>query len=244
MNDATKKVALVTGANKGIGLEISRRLGKLGFSVIVGSRNGKRGIDAAEQLKSEGIDAHPLIIDVTHVPSINRAAILIEEDYGHLDVLVNNAGAMHDRSLVPSATPVETIRETFEPNFFGAIAVTQALLPLLRKSEAGRIVNMSSSLGSLGTLSDPESFDGGWRLLGYGASKTALNAFTVQLAHELRESPIKVNSAHPGWIKTDMGGEEAPGTVEQGADTPVWLATLPADGPTGGFFQDRKPIPW
>ena len=244
MNDVTKKVALVTGANKGIGLEISRRLGKLGFAIILGSREAKRGLAAAEQLKSEGIDTRSLVLDVTHVPSITRAVLLLEQDYGHLDVLVNNAGAMHDRSLLPSATPLDTVREIFEPNFFGAISVTQALLPLLRKSEAGRIVNMSSSLGSLGTLSDPVSFDGGWRLLGYGASKTALNAFTVQLAHELRDTPIKVNSAHPGWIKTDMGGEEAPGTVEQGADTPVWLATLPPDGPTGGFFQDRKPIPW
>lgn len=244
MNDATKKVALVTGANKGLGLEISRRLGKLGFAIILGSREARRGLAAAEQLKAEGIDAHALVLDVTHIPSITRAVLLLGQDYGHLDVLVNNAGAMHDRSLMPSGTPLDTIREIFEPNFFGAISVTQALLPLLRQSEAGRIVNMSSSLGSLGTLSDPASFDGGWRLLGYGASKTALNAFTVQLAHELRDTPIKVNSAHPGWIKTDMGGADAPGTVEEGADTPVWLATLPPDGPTGGFFQDRKSIPW
>jgi NAD(P)-dependent dehydrogenase (short-subunit alcohol dehydrogenase family) len=244
MNDPAKKVALVTGANKGIGLEISRQLGRLGFAIIVGARDKKLGLAAAEQLKAEGLDAHPLIIDVTHGPSIERAADFLEQGYGHLDALVNNAGAMHDRSLKPSETPIETIRQVFEPNFFGAIAVTQALLPLLRKGAAGRIVNLSSSLGSLTTLSDPQSFDGGWRLLGYGASKTALNAFTVQLAHELRDTPIKVNSAHPGWIKTDMGGEDAPGTVAQGADTPVWLATLPADGPTGGFFHERKPLAW
>ena len=244
MNDVKKKVALVTGANKGLGLEISRRLGQLGFAIILGSRDGKRGLAAAEQLKAQGIDAHSLIIDVTHVPSITRAVLLLEQDYGHLDVLVNNAGAIHDLSLQPSEIPLDTIREIFEPNFFGAVAVTQALLPLLRKSEAGRIVNMSSSLGSLGVLSDPQSFDGGWRLLGYGASKTALNAFTVQLAHELRATAIKVNSAHPGWIKTDMGGEDAPGTVEQGADTSVWLATLPPDGPTGGFFHERQPLAW
>ena len=244
MNYPAKKVALITGANKGIGIEISRQLGKLGFAIILGSRDKKRGLAATEVLKSEGIDAHALIIDVTHGPSIIRAVDFLEQEYGHLDVLVNNAGAIHDRTLKPSEIPLDTVREIFEPNFFGVIAITQALIPLLLKSEAGRVVNMSSSLGSLTTLSDPLSFDGGWRLLGYGASKTALNAFTVQLAHELRDTPVKVNSAHPGWIKTDMGGEEAPGTVAEGADTPVWLATLPPDGPTGGFFHERKPLAW
>jgi NAD(P)-dependent dehydrogenase (short-subunit alcohol dehydrogenase family) len=207
-------------------------------------RDAKRGQAATDELRNQDIDAYLQILDVTHQPSIVRARDFIEREYGRLDVLVNNAGVAHDTSLKPSETPLDTIRGVFETNFFGLIAVTQALLPLLRKSSAGRIVNLSSTIGSLGTLSDPAAFDGDFRLLGYGASKTAVNMFTVQLAHELRDTPIKVNSAHPGWIQTDMGGEEAPGTTEQGADTPVWLATLPADGPTGGFFSDRKLMPW
>lgn len=244
MINSDKKIALITGANKGIGFEIARQLGKRGYVVLVGSRDKKRGQTATDRLKAEGIDAHLQILDVTHHPSAVRARELILNEYGHLDVLVNNAGAAHDKVLKPSEIPIDTIREVFEPNFFGLISVTQILLPLLRKSGAGRIVNLSSSLGSLTTLSDPTSYEGDFRLLGYGASKAALNMFTVQLAHELRDTPIKVNSVHPGWIKTDMGGAEAPGTVEEGADTVVWLATAPADGPTGGFFSERKPMPW
>jgi len=244
MSNSDKKIALITGANKGIGYEIARQLGKLGYVVLVGSRDKKRGQASTDRLKAEGIDAHLQLLDVTHHPSVVRARDFIQNEYGHLDVLVNNAGVAHDKVLKPSEVPIDTIREVFEPNFFGVIAVTQALLPLLRKSGAGRIVNLSSSLGSLTTLSDPTAFEGDFRLLGYGASKTALNMFTVQLAHELRDTSVKVNSVHPGWIKTEMGGDEAPGTVEQGADTPVWLATLPSDGPTGGFFSERKPLPW
>ena len=244
MSNSDKKIALITGANKGIGYEIARQLGKKGFLILVGSRDKKRGQAATDRLKAEGVDAHLQLLDVTHHPSHIRTRDFIANEYGRLDVLVNNAGAAHDKVLTPSETPIETIREVFEPNFFGTIAVTQALLPLLRKSDAGRVVNLSSSLGSITTLADPTSFDGHFRLLGYGASKAALNMFTVQLAHELRDTPIKVNSVHPGWIKTDMGGPEAPGTVEQGADTPVWLATLPPDGPTGGFFTERQPLAW
>lgn len=244
MSNSDKKIALITGANKGIGYEIARQLGKLGYIVLVGSRDKKRGQAATDRLRAEGIDAHLQLLDVTHAPSHVRARELIQNEYGRLDVLVNNAGAAHDKVLKPSEIPIDTVREVFEPNFFGVIAITQALLPLLRKSENGRIVNLSSSLGSLTTLADPTSYDGDFRLLGYGASKAALNMFTVQLAHELRDTPIKVNAVHPGWIKTDMGGAEAPGTVEEGADTPVWLATLPPDGPTGGFFSERKPLAW
>jgi NAD(P)-dependent dehydrogenase (short-subunit alcohol dehydrogenase family) len=181
---------------------------------------------------------------VTHQPSIVRTADFIAQEYGRLDVLVNNAGTIHDRILKPSEFPLDTVREVFEPNFFGLIAVTQAMIPLLRKSEAGRIVNLSSALGSLTLQSDPNSGLGDLKLLGYGASKAAVNAATIFFAHELRDTPIKVNAASPGWVKTDMGGPDAPGNVEEGADTPVWLATLPPDGPNGGFFQDRKPLPW
>ena len=239
-----KKIALITGANKGLGLEIARQLGRLGILVLVGARSPKKGEEAAAALRGEGIDAHGLTLDVTHAPSAERARTLIEEQYGRLDILVNNAGVMHDVTLKPSGTPVETVKVTFETNFFGAIEVTQALLPLLCKSEAGRIVNVSSSLGSLTVRSDAANAFVDFHTLGYDASKCALNLFTVELARELRDTPIKVNAACPGWIKTDMGGPNAPGNVEQGADTPVWLATLPPDGPTGGFFNSRKAVPW
>ena len=239
-----KPITLVTGANKGIGLGISRRLGALDHLVLVGSRDKRRGQAATDELKAGGADAHLLLLDVTHEPSIARAAKFIEQEYGRLDVLVNNAGIIHDRSLKPSCTPIETVREVFETNFFGLVAVTRALLPLLRRSKAGRIVNMSSGLGSLTLQSDPANPFGDYKLLGYDASKTAVNAVTVHFAYELRDTPIKVNSACPGWVKTDMGGPDAPGSVEEGADTPVWLATLPPDGPSGGYFQNRKPLPW
>jgi NAD(P)-dependent dehydrogenase (short-subunit alcohol dehydrogenase family) len=244
MTATDKPISLVTGANKGIGLEVCRRLGALGHVVLVGARDKKRGRNATDELKAAGIDAHLLLVDVTHQPSIDRTADYIGQEYGRLDVLVNNAGIIHDRSLTAADIPLDTIREVFEPNFFGAIAVTQAMLPLLRKSAGGRIVNMSSALGSLTMQSDPANPFGDYKLLGYDASKTALNAVTVHFAYLLRDTPIKINSASPGWVKTEMGGPEAPGSVEEGADTPVWLATLPADGPSGGFFQDRQSIPW
>jgi NAD(P)-dependent dehydrogenase (short-subunit alcohol dehydrogenase family) len=239
-----KTVSLITGANKGIGYEIARQLGKLGHCVLVGARDKKRGQTATDQLKATGVDAHLIILDVAYQPSVERARMLIDQDYGRLDVLVNNAGIIHDRSLKPSNTPIDTIREVFDANFFGLIAITQAMLPLLSKSAAGRIVNMSSGLGSLALQSDWNGPFADFKLLGYDTSKTAVNSATIHFAHELRDTPIKVNAVSPGWVKTDMGGAEAPGTAEEGADTPVWLATLPADGPTGGFFQDRKPLPW
>jgi NAD(P)-dependent dehydrogenase (short-subunit alcohol dehydrogenase family) len=240
----SKKIAFVTGANKGLGFEISRQLGKLGATVLLGTRDKKRGLAAAEKLKIEGIHAHSLIIDVTHEPSIVRAAEFIQQEYGRLDILVNNAGIMEDPSLKPSSVPHDILRDVFDTNFFGAITVSQTLLPLLKKSAAGRIVNISSSLGSLTLQADPGGPFADMKVLGYNSSKTALNAFTVHLAFELRDTPIKVNSGCPGWVKTDIGGPNAPGTVEEGADTPVWLATLPPDGPTGGFFNSRKPVPW
>lgn len=240
----TKKVALITGANKGIGFEIARKLGKQDIIVLIGARSPKLGEDAAAKLRAENIDAHTLTLDVTHSPSAQRAHDFIEREYGRLDILVNNAGVMHDATLQPAETPVETIRDVFETNFFGVVDVTQTLLPLLRKSDAGRIVNMSSSLGSHTLQADPAAPLGGYTVLGYDASKSALNMFTIELAAELRETAIKVNSACPGWVKTDMGGPNAPGTAEDGADTPTWLATLPPDGPTGGFFNSRKPVPW
>src|SRR6266853_1019902 len=240
----SKKIALITGANKGLGFEISRQLGKLGITVLLGSREKKRGLDAVATLKTEGIDAHLVIIDVTYEPSVDRAALFLEKEYGRLDILVNNAGIMEDKIFKPTTIPSDILHNVFDTNFFGAVCAAQTLLPLLKKSEAGRIVNMSSSLGSLTLQADPAGPFAEFKFLAYDASKSALNAFTIHLAHELRDTPIKVNSVCPGWVKTDMGGPEAPGSVQDGADTPVWLATLPPDGPTGGFFNSRKPVPW
>ena len=240
----TKNVALITGANKGLGLEIAKQLGGKGCTVLLGVRSPQRGEDAAAFLRSQGLDAHALTLDVTHPPSARRAHDFIKREYGKLDILVNNAGVMHEPTLRPSEVPVDTLRATFETNFFGVVEVTQALLPLLLLSEAGRIVNVSSSLGSHALHADPKGPYANYLVLGYDASKSALNMFTVELAAELRDTAVKVNSACPGWVKTDMGGAEAPGTVQQGADTPVWLAMLPADGPSGGFFNSRQPVAW
>jgi NAD(P)-dependent dehydrogenase (short-subunit alcohol dehydrogenase family) len=241
---SSPRIALVTGANKGIGFEIARQLGQLGIEIILGARDKYRGMEAANALQQEGITSHALILDTTHGPSVRRARKYLQAEFGRLDILVNNAGIGHDMQLRPSQTPLDTIRDVFETNYFGVIAVTQELLPLIQQSPAGRIVNVSSSLGSLTLGSDPQSAYYDVKPLGYNASKSALNAFTVALAHELRDTPIKVNSADPGWCRTDLGGDAAPLTAASGADTPVWLATLPEDGPTGGFFALRQPLPW
>ncbi len=242
-----KKLALVTGAYKGIGLETARQLAQRGVHVLVGARDLKKATGAAETLRAEGFEADPVALDVTSSGDIAAVAAMIGERFGHLDILVNNAGIMveSDWSVNESATlSMAKIRETFDTNFFGVIELTQALLPLLAKSEAGRIVNLSSILGSLTLHATPGSPIHGTKLLAYNVSKTALNGFTVHLAHALQDTPIKVNSAHPGWVKTDMGGESAPMELADGARTSVELALLPADGPTGGFFHKGDVLPW
>ncbi|GAA6621123.1 SDR family oxidoreductase [Scytonema sp. NUACC26] len=244
MQNYDKKIALVTGANKGLGFEISRQLAKAGLTVLVGARDEIKGAEAAEKLQAQGLDVQSIKLNVTDISSIATAAKNIEERFGKLDVLVNNAGIFHDWGINPSDLDLKVFKETFETNVFGAFAVLQAMLPLIRKSNAGRIVNISSTLGSLTDTLDPNSHYFQFRGLAYQASKTALNEITVQFAKELTDTPIKVNSACPGWVQTDMGSADAPGTVEEGADTPVWLATLPEDGPTGSFFNSRKPVPW
>jgi NAD(P)-dependent dehydrogenase (short-subunit alcohol dehydrogenase family) len=240
----TKRVALVTGANKGLGLATSRQLARQGITVALGVREEGRGADAARRLRDEGLDVHPVRLDVTDPATIEPLPRLLEDRFGRLDVLVNNAGVLLDRGTPPSDLDPEVLRQTFDANFFGAFAVTRALLPLLRRSEAGRIVNVSSILGSLTDAGDPGSPFATFVGLAYQSSKAALNMLTVALAKELRGTRVKVNSADPGWVKTDMGSDAAPLSPEQGADTPVWLATLPADGPTGGFFSARQPAPW
>ena len=241
---AEKKVALITGANKGIGKEIARQLGAQGMTVLLGARDAGRGEEAATELKASGADAHAITLDVTDEASISAAAVKVESDYGRLDVLVNNAGIALDGGGPASALDVDTLRRTYETNVFGVFAVTQAFLPLLRKSEAGRIVNLSSGLGSLAQNSDPTWQYAGVKAAAYNSSKAALNMITVIFAAELKDIAIKVNAADPGYTATDLNQHSGPRTVAQGATAAVRLATLPADGPTGGYFDEDGVVPW
>lgn len=240
----SQRIALVTGANKGIGFEVARQLARRGDTVLVGARNEGRGREAEAKLKAEGFDAHFVHLDLEDALTHQRAAKLIEEKFGKLDVLVNNAGIALDANFKASTVPQELLRKTFDTNFFGVIAVTQALLPLLKKSRAGRIVNVSSGLASLTNHGDPAWEFYEVKLLAYNSSKTALNAFTVTLAHELKDTKIKVNSADPGFTATDLNGHSGYKTVEQGASVIVELAILPDDGATGRYFDDNGLLPW
>jgi NAD(P)-dependent dehydrogenase (short-subunit alcohol dehydrogenase family) len=246
MSDATK-VALITGANKGIGLETARQLGKLGVIILAGSRDLGRGEEATEVLRGVGVDARAIKLEVGNEADRAAAAKQIEKEFGRLDILINNAGVMLEGLGGPNQTSAlsqKVLRDTFETNLFATVALTQALLPLLRKSDAGRIVNLSSILGSntLHATKGSPIYDA--KVFAYDASKTALNSFTIHLAHELKGTKIKVNSAHPGWVKTDMGGDGAPMEIVDGAKTSVRLATLGEDGPTGGFFHMGDALPW
>jgi NAD(P)-dependent dehydrogenase (short-subunit alcohol dehydrogenase family) len=238
------KNALISGANKGIGLETARQLGQLGYKVYVGSRDIEKGASAVSELRSEGIDAELSHLDMDEPSTFKVVYDQINANDGHLDALINNAGAILDFGERPSEVALEKVRKSFDVNFFAQIDLTQTLLPLIEKSDAGRIVNVSSILASLTMNSDPNSPLGDWRALGYNASKAALNAFTTLLAFDLRDSNIKVNSGHPGWVKTDLGGAGALLEIPDGAKTNVWLATLPEDGPTGGFFHMHAKLPW
>jgi NAD(P)-dependent dehydrogenase (short-subunit alcohol dehydrogenase family) len=236
----TSRIALVTGANKGIGREIARQLGAMGHTVWLGCRDEGRGLAAERDLRAEGIDAHFVQLDITEEDSVRAAVAHIEQHAPHLDVLVNNAGVGGSMGIQPSAESVDDIREIFEINLFGTIRATQAFLPLLRRSASARIVMMSSGLGSIALTADMKAPIWGMTATGYSASKTALNMFTVKLAKELLGEGIKVNAACPGSVATDMGGAMAPRTVEQGALIAVRLATLDWMGPTGGFFHDDE----
>jgi NAD(P)-dependent dehydrogenase (short-subunit alcohol dehydrogenase family) len=246
------KVGFITGANRGLGLETARELGKQGIVVVLGSRDAKKGEAAAAKLRDEGITAEGLGFDVTKSQDHQKAYDHLAKKYGCLDILVNNAGVLKESQISPTGSgpnPVtavspETLRETFETNFFAPVALTQKLLPLIRKAPAGRIVNVSSILSSLTLHSDPNSPIYAFKTFAYDSSKAALNAFTVHLAYELRDNKIKVNSAHPGWVKTDMGGPAATMEVSEGGKTSAQLATLADDGPTGGFFHLGQRLPW
>lgn len=231
------KVAFITGANRGLGFEIAQQLGKQGMHIILGTRDPDKGRAALDKLSTDGIQAECVGIDVSDSASIATAAQAVAGKHEHLDVLVNNAGLLNDYGVTASQLPLDDLRASFETNFFGAFETTQKLLPLIRKSPAGRIVNMTSDLGSLTAMGDPEHPQFAAYAAGYQASKCALNVLTRQFAKELSHTQIKVNSASPGVCRTDMGGEDAPLSVEQGAATAVWLATLDAGGPTGRFFS-------
>jgi NAD(P)-dependent dehydrogenase (short-subunit alcohol dehydrogenase family) len=246
-----KNTALVTGADKGIGLQVARQLAECGYTVILGARDLITGQYAAARVAGEAVEIIPLRLDLTKPETFADAFDFIQSRFGQLDVLVNNAGIALDWDYQADNVPIELIRQTFEVNFFGMVHLTQTLLPLIRLSRAGRIVNQSSRLGSLTLHSTRGSDMDALKPFAYDTSKAAINSFTVHLAYALRDTPIKVNSAHPGVVKTDLNAvvlrdeNSAPmlDTVTA-AKTAVQLATLPSNGPTGGFFHFGDRLPW
>lgn len=236
-------IALVTGANKGIGYEIAAGLGGLGRRVGVGARNEERRETAVAKLRAAGVDAFGVPLDVTDDASVTAAAELIEERAGRLDVLVNNAGITGSAPQMPTTVDPATVRAALETNVIGVIRVTNAMLPLLRRSASPRIVNMSSSVGSL-TLQTTPGAEMGPIAVAYSPSKTFLNAVTVQYVRELQDTNILINAACPGYTATDLNGFRGVRTPRQGAAIAIRLATLPDDGPTGGFFDDAGVVPW
>ncbi|HWM68496.1 MAG TPA: SDR family NAD(P)-dependent oxidoreductase [Steroidobacteraceae bacterium] len=240
----TSKSALVTGANKGIGREVARRLAAAGFKVWLGARNAERGMAAAQALNAEGLDVHWLEIDVTQDESVAAAVKAVGAAGPCLDVLVNNAGIAIRYDLPPSQQRVADIQATYDVNVFGPIRVTQGFLPLLLAAPAACIVMVSSYSGSIGRALDPTSASYPVNMLGYGSSKTALNGITVAFAKELARQGVRVNAAAPGYTATDLNGHRGRRTVQQAAEIIVRLATLDAGGPTAGYFDDDGPIPW
>jgi NAD(P)-dependent dehydrogenase (short-subunit alcohol dehydrogenase family) len=241
-----KKVALVTGANRGIGLETAKQLGKKGITVVAGARTQKAADETAASLKSQGIDAYGIQLEVTSAADRAAAAKFLGEKFGKLDILINNAGVGSSTGFanVTSQVADDELERIFATNLFAVVSITRELLPLLKKSEAGRIVNLSSILGSLTLHSDPGSPIADFKAFAYDASKSALNAYSIHLAHELKNTKIKVNSAHPGWVKTEMGTDAAPMEIPDGAKTSVELALLGPDGPTGRFIHMGQELPW
>jgi Dehydrogenases with different specificities (related to short-chain alcohol dehydrogenases) len=237
-------LALITGANKGIGFETAMRLGQQGIHILVGARDTARGEEAVQKLAALDVQATFVELDVTDEMSIARAAQSIAEMFGGLDILINNAGISGGNVNTPSATTLSVMRTVYDINVFGVVAVTKAMLPLLRKSQAGRIVNVSSGLGSITLASDRNDKFFQFNNLPYQSSKAAVNAITVEFAKELAETPIKVNAADPGFTATDFNNHRGYRTVEQAATVIVHLATLGEDGPTGSFQDENGNIPW
>ncbi|MFY1684929.1 SDR family oxidoreductase [Micromonospora sp. WMMD730] len=247
----TTPLALVTGGNRGIGYATARQLAARGMTVLVGARDADRGAAAVAALRDGGADAHPLPLEVTDPVSVAAAAEQVEREYGRLDVLVNNAGIVRaDGMARPSETTLATLREVFETNVFAVVTVTNAFLPLLLRAPAGRIVNVSSEVGSITAMTDPESFLWPLTSVPYPSSKAALNMLTAMYAKELRDTPVRVNAANPGYCATDFNGHSGYRTAEQGAEVSVRLATLAAGGPTGQLWGHRAAddsygvLPW
>ena len=230
-----ERIAIVTGANRGIGLEVMRQLAHKGITVILGSRDLQKGERAAAQLSDAGLQVLPRQLDVTDPESMTRLAAQVEQEYGQLDILVNNAGILYDTWQQPSTVNFDTVQEAIDTNTLGPWRMCKAFVPLLRRSQHGRIVNVSSGAGSIVSMDNSTP--------AYSVSKAALNAFTRSLAAELRSAGILVNAVCPGWVATDMGGAGGR-PVEDGAASVVWAAMLPDDGPTGGFFRDGEPVSW
>lgn len=239
-----RRVALVTGANRGLGYEIARQLADLGITVVIGARDPKEGLAAAESLHNDSRSVQSSTLDVTQANSIQSTVAKIIDQYGRIDILVNNAGILIDPDTHILELDPTLFQNTLETNALGPLLLSQACVPHMQANDYGRIVNVSSTLGSLTDIATPDSAYSVVLSPAYRLSKALLNGLTVLLAKELRGTNILVNSACPGWVRTRLGGDQAPLMPAQGALTPVWLATLPDDGPTGGFFREKRPIPW
>ena len=241
MGTDKKKVALVTGAARGLGFEISRQLGEKGYTVYLGARDVVAGQSKATLLNESGIEAYAIELDVGSEASIKKSVNEVSKKVEQLDAFINNAGTFEEEwGTMPSELDLADLKRTFEVNFFGPFLLLRGLTPLIKNSKAGRIVNISSDMGSLEGINDPSSIVYGVMGPAYQSSKVAINSLTALFAKELKDTNCKVNSASPGWCRTDMGTEDAPLSVAEGADTPVWLATLDADGPTGRFFSSTR----
>jgi len=247
MSALQQRIALITGGNRGIGFETAKKLAEQGIKVVIGVRDQLKGEKAVAELKARGADTDYVLYDASQADAAQKVAQTLESRYGKLDILVNNAGILKEELIGQNnslTVDQDTLKTTFDANFFAVIALTQALLPLLQRSPAGRIVNLSSILGSQTLHSTPNSPIEVAKGLAYNASKSALNMFTIHLAHALKDSNIKVNSAHPGWVKTELGGPHAPMEISDSWKTSVRLATLDEQGPTGGYFHEDQTLPW
>ena len=233
---AEQRIALVTGGNRGIGLELCRQLGNQRVRVILGSRDLAKGIAAAAELKATGLPVEPRQLDVANAQSIRECMNWMRREVGRLDILINNAGIMVDDDDADPLEELEIVRDTMQTNVYGPLLLSRLAIPIMKTRRYGRIVNLSSGMGSLSEM--------GAGYIAYRLSKAGLNVVTRVLAAETERMVILVNSVDPGWARTAMGGKGATRSVEKSAETPVWLATLPDNGPTGGFFRDRRVIAW
>ncbi len=245
MPEHDQRLAMVTGANRGLGFAISHQLAQKGIAIILAVRDQNRGRAARDRLHQQGpADVHVLPLDVTDIISIHSTLAQIRKTFRRLDILVNNAGIKEDDQATILDMKADVLERTLQTNFYGPLALCQHCIPLMRANHYGRIVNISSTLGSLADISDFNSAYSGLQTPAYRLSKTILNGLTALIAKEVKNDNILVNSACPGWVRTDLGGDQAPLSPQEGADTPVWLATLADNGPTGGFFRNREQIAW